>query len=365
MNNSIIADIRENLTNIYETTLKVAMDIGKSDTKVACGETEIRSAFKFPTVIDAPNVFTMYGASDLFSTSLITDKGDKDKEIPRSYFVGTTGCKIHTTTDNAKDGRGGTKENNHDKEIAILCGSLGICMAMEAHGVHTAYIKAAMGMPIIEFSKYQNIKDGLTKYFGNILPIGREVVCSYNGEEYRFTITEGRMFPETLSAYLYGQSFNNETRRLILVDIGGNNIQYVLSTDTGISDDETLTFTDKHGVNEFLDNLLTAEEGVDALNKKAVSKAMLQEWLTDPTQNPLTGDKRKRFDDCYKKAAKEYLETNIFDVLKRKYADYREYNYKIIYTGGGAMLFKNILGEGRLLPDGEFANVKGFYSLIH
>ena len=233
-------------------------------------------------------------------------------------------------------------------------------MAMEAYGVHSAYIRAVMGLPIIELNKYISAKDGLAKYFENILPINKEIVCSYKGEEYKFTITEGHMFPETLSAFFYGRG----SGRLILVDIGGNNVQYVLSTDTGINNDDTLTFTDKHGVNEFLDNLLTAEEGVDVLDKTVVTKAMLQEWLTDPAQNPLTGDERKRFDDCYKKSAKEYLNKFIFETLNRKYEKYIKFNYKVAYTGGGSLLFKDILGEDRLLPGGEFANVKGFFDSI-
>lgn len=361
---NVNANVREKMKELYEGTLKVAMDVGKSDTKVVCGEEgNIEGiSFKFPSIISHPNDLTIYSEADLFSCSLITDT-ENGKNVNRTYFVGKTGCKIHTTDDNAKDGRGATKENNHDKEIAILCACLAICMAMKNHDIHTANIKAAMGMSIVEFAKYKKDKAGLLGYFTNILPVNKEITCSYKGENYIFTIVLGEMYPETLSAYFYGRSTINDTG-LILVDIGGNNIQYVLSDDTGISNDASLTFTDKHGVNEFLDDLLIAEESVDAINTRAVSKTRLKNWLTGTETNPLTGEKLARFNKCFKERAKAYLAENVNDVFYNRYKDFIDYGYKKVYTGGGSVLFRDILGEENLLPDGEYANVKGFYGFI-
>ncbi len=112
---------------------------------------------------------------------------------------------------------------------------------------------------------------------------------------------------------------------MILVDIGGNNIQYVCSTNGVINFDREKTFTAKGGVNTFARRIHTMMEQNQI--EPVGSVVEITGWLADPKSIPK--------------------------------------GYAVCYTGGGSILFKNeIKASGGIVSDGkEYANVMGFFKM--
>ena len=285
--------------------------------------------------------------------------------LKKSYYIDIPElCDITATSDNEKNGSGlSTGENNHDREIATLSSSLAIVKAMKNHGIYNAVVDVAIGTPITEFEKVAKDPE---EYFKTILPVGRLVKCRYEGVAYMFTIATFGIFPETIASF--GLNKGNELGNLILVDIGGNNIQYICSINGQISYDKAKTFTGKGGINNFVRRIRTLM--IQNQIEPVGSLVEISGWLSDPKSIPVKygNNWKERFTELVKTEKKDYFKEirKIFDPTTGNYKDEMLRGYRICYTGGGSVLLKDDIraSKGTIFDDGEYANVKGFYGLF-
>ncbi len=336
--------------------IKIAIDTGKALIKSTFKGPDGRMVNnKFPAAIGIADGNNTFNKVKPFKCSL----------FDRHYYMNTPGlCNITTTNDNQKNGTGNSiGTDNHDREIVTLGACLSIVMAMKAWGVYSATIDAALGMPVTEFIASQN-QDA---YFKSILPVGVPVRCIYEGALYEFRIRKSGVFPETLAAF-YANKGNN-MGNIIVVDIGGNNIQFVCSNNGNIDFNPTKTFTDKGGVNSFVRrlSLLMKQNQIEPVG----SFTEIMGWLMNPKSIPATfgADWKERFTDLVKKEKAAYFATinEYFNLINGNYTDEMRRGYRVCYTGGGSILLKDEIKADKralLFEGGEFANVTGFYKLF-
>ena len=336
--------------------IKIAIDTGKA---------LIKSTFKGPDGQMVMNKFpATIGIADGNNT-FNKVKPFKCSLLGRDYYMNAPGlCNITTTNDNQKNGTGrSTGAGNHDREIVTLGACLSIVLAMKAWGVYSAVIDAALGMPVTEYIGAQNHD----AYFKSILPIGIPIRCTYEGIRYDFRINKSGVFPETLAAFYANKG--NDMGNIIVVDIGGNNIQFVCSNNGNIDFNPTKTFTDKGGVNSFVRrlSLLMKQNQIEPVG----SFTEIMGWLMNPKSIPATfgDDWKNRFTDLVKaeKAAYFAAINEYFNPINGNYAEEMRRGYMVCYTGGGSILLKNEIRADKkasLFDGGEFANVTGFYKLF-
>ncbi len=355
MRNELMQDLVRD-QGLSPKKLKIAIDTGKALTKSLYKDATGREICdKFPSAIGIVSGNVSFNKEKPFRCSL----------LPGEYYIDAPRlCNITTTNDNEKNGAGQSiSADNHDREIVTLGACLSIVKAMKALDTQYAIVDVAIGMPITE---YLSNKDK-GQYFQSILPVGKPVRCSYGGNTYIFTVNRFKVCPETLSAFVANSG--NEKGNLILVDIGGNNIQFICSNGGNIDFDPTKTFTDKGGVNSFVRKLAVLMkqkqiEPVGAFNE-------IMGWLEKPKTIPASfGDAWKdRFTDLGKSQKAAYYATinKAFDPIHGIYSDEISRGYKIYYTGGGSLLLKDEIKAdpaAQVFDGGEYANVKGFYKLL-
>ena len=347
-------------------TLNVAIDTGKAFTKyyhkkLVDGKLQ-GITDKFPSAIGKACDDEMGANTALpFSTNI------PGKDIP--YYIDDPAlCNIATTDDNEKNGMGrlSGKDSNHDGEISTLCACLAICKVMDANNTRTADVNVALGMPISEFFKHPD-KDSQQKYFETILPIDKTIMCSKNGETYSFTIRKNAVCSETYAAFI--NSNGNENRNCIVVDIGGNNIQFICFTDGRVITDDYKTTTVKGGANKLVRMIIDAMN-VAQFDPYFYKPAMIMSWLSDPSKITLAKDDAKLFNEIVSKNKETYFNSIIndyFNTASGKYANEIRRGHKIAFIGGGSVLLKDRITKVKnaiILGGGEYANVKGFYDCL-
>lgn len=365
-----------NLVSNITVSFPIAIDTGKSHTKEIYqkvnenGQT-VTVKKKFPSAIGFANEDTSADVVKPFRTSLLSNKG---------YYVGEADCDITPTEDNQKDGTGNTAgmENNHDREIVTLCACKAICDAMCDLGITQANVDVALGMPISIFSTCTNQRE----YFENILKIGVPITCDYPVKDSKtgkysikkltFTVRKHKVCPETFSAFESTEA-GICGENIVFVDIGGNNIQYITQSHGKVNYDPNKTRTETGGANVLLQNILDKMRE-DQLNPRPETRAELQTWLLNPRDIDfeVTDMWKEKFDRIVTDEKRSYFKeiNKVFALDKGRFKDEMARGYKIIYTGGGAVLLKD---EIRALSDankkfnslgGEFSNVIGFYKSV-
>ena len=337
----------------------IAIDTGKALTKSYYRKQEedgklVGICDKFPSAIGMANINTTGDRVKPFSTSL----------LEHSYYVGIPGlCNITPTEDNEKNGTGntGNESGNHDREIVTLCAAQAICRAMRDLGIRNAYVNVAIGMPITEFSMCKDHR----RYFESILPANKPIDCTMDGVRYMFIIRKHIVCPETLSAFINndGGSYGNT----ILVDIGGNNVQFICYSDGHINYDNNKTTTVKGGANNLIRRV--SEQMVIKQVEPVGSYSEIMHWIIDPKSIKF-GDKwKERFSEIVTSEKIAYLNrvNDVFNTVSGKYKDEILRGYKVCYTGGGSVLLKNEIKSIKgaiIFSGGEYANVKGFYEML-
>ena len=349
-------DIQKNMEKDIKR-FKIAIDTGKAFTK-SCylGSDKKLKCDKFVSAIGMVPENTIQSDSGKSFYCDILKKG---------YYIDIPElCDITATSDNEKNGSGlSAGEHNHDSEIVTLSSCLAIVKAMKNLGIYNAVVDVAIGTPITEFEK---VSKNPEEYFKSILPIGHSVKCRYEGVAYMFTVATFGIFPETIASF--GLNRGNELGNLILVDIGGNNIQYICSTNGQIRYDKTKTFTGKGGVNNFVRRIRTLM--IQNQIEPVGSFVEIAGWLSDPKSIPTKygNNWKERFTGLVNDEKKRYFEeiSQIFDPTTGNYKDEILRGYRICYTGGGSILFKDEIkaSKGTILGGGEYANVMGFYGFL-
>ena len=348
--------------NTYKDTkeevnkLRIAIDTGKAYTKSCYRDNEGNEITdKFISAIGIVSKNPVRASDDkAFKCDLFRD----------GYYIDVPGlCDITPTSDNEKNGSGlSTGENNHDREIVTLGASLSIVKAMKRLGMNRASVDMAIGAPITEY-----VKPSMNKlaYSNSIIPLNRWIECRYEGITYNFIVKRSIVCPETISSFY----FNGGTDKgnMILVDIGGNNIQYVCSTNGVINFDREKTFTAKGGVNTFARRIHTMMEQNQI--EPVGSVVEITGWLADPKSIPkgYANNWKERFRELVETEKKEYFGriSRNFDTVNGNYKDEIIRGYAVCYTGGGSILFRNeIKASGGIVSDGrEYANVMGFFKM--
>lgn len=354
MMKEILSDINENMKDTTQT-IKIGIDTGKALIKGYSKDdhgNEIKT--RFPASIGIADGDVSYDKTSPIYCSL----------LEKSYYMDAPGlCDIATTEDNEKNGSGmSVGKHNHDQEIVTLGACLTICKVMKHMSLTRANVCIATGMPISEY--YRN-SDQL-KYFVSILPVNEPVKCVYEGVEYTFTVIDFVLCPETISAFICNSK--NRDEDMIIVDIGGNNVQYVLYGNGTISNDRSLTYTDKGGVNGFIRRLITLMKQEQLIKSSTLSE--VQGWLMNPKSIPYRDNIwRERFNNLVCSEKIRYLNAinAVFDRVNGTYRDEIARGYKICYTGGGAVFLKNEIKSNKnamIFSGDEFANVMGFYGFL-
>ena len=349
-------DIQKNM-EIATNSFKIAIDTGKAFTKYCYKDPDgkIRCQKFVSAMGTVPDNVLKADSNKTFFCGALKD----------NYYVDIPElCDITTTSDNEKNGSGlSTGESNHDREIAILGMCLSIVKAMKDLGIYNTSVDIAIGAPLTEYEKVTRDEEA---YFKSLLPVGRAIKCRYEGTAYMFTVNRFAIFPETLSSFMLNNC--TELGNMILVDIGGNNIQYICSTNGQISYDKSKTFTSKGGVNNFVRRIRTLmiQDQIEPVG----SFVEISAWLADTKSLPSKygNNWKERFLKLVKEEKKEYFRdiSRIFDPTGGNYRDEMLRGYKVYYTGGGSILFKDEIktNGGTILNNGEYANVMGFFGML-
>ena len=337
--------------------IRIAIDTGKAYTKFCYRDKEGKYVCdKFVSAIGLVSKNSMQATDNkVFRCDLLKDP----------YYIDTPElCDITPTSDNEKNGTGlSVSDNNHDREIVTLGACLAIVKVMKNHGVNRACVNVAIGAPITE---YEKIRKERNAYFNSILPTDRWIECRYEGRTYQFIVKRSVVCPETVAAFVYNAG--NDKGNMILVDIGGNNIQYVCSTNGVINFDRAKTFTAKGGVNTFARRIrmLMEQNQIEPVG----TAVEITGWLADPKSIPgkYGNNWKERFKELVDAEKKTYFSqiTGILDTVTGNFREEMLRGYKVYYTGGGSVLFKSeIKVSGGITFDGnEFANVLGFYKML-
>lgn len=353
----------------------MAVDTGKGDIKAVYehnGEIikeKITSTIGYP---DPDSDLSDYGSTKPVKVTIPNGKRLKVYEC----FMDIPGlCNIGTTNANAKNGMGeyANDPNNHDNEIATVGICVMICKMMKRCNVTSANVPLATGLSLGGYfdlgREGQKDKNAHRKYFETILPVGEEVAVEYEGIEYRFTITDFLLRPETLSAFLYlgGKSVPN----LVLVDIGGNNVQFVLYKDGQVVNNDALTYTDKGGINYFIKQyLIPAAKKVELIDEIEPSIGNVQSWIADPDKSFYDPADVEKFKKAMAMAKPEYLDfinKDFNDKIGGKYKSYLKAGFPVYYIGGGALLLVNEISKingfkaSTFENCDEYANAMGYY----
>ncbi len=336
MMSDVLKDIEKTMGN-EAITLNIGIDTGKGFTKSFYekrGEDGKKFGVtnKFPSAIGIPNANRTYDKVHPLSVSFLKE----------DFYVGIPElCPITPTEDNEKNGEGNTKGEsyNHDGEIVSLCACRAICDALKGIGERRANVNVAIGMPISEY----NLKKDKREYFETFLPIGTPISCTYDGVRYDFTVRNWKVCPETFAAF--SSDNYKDYGNLVLVDIGGNNRQYIVFADGRVNTDSTKTMTDKGGVNKLVKRIYD-EAVTQQLEPAPRSLTEVQSWMLNIKNISFKPSEMflRKFNNIVSTEKAKYLNQindAIFNPVTGRFKDEVARGYKIIYTGGGSVLLKD------------------------
>lgn len=316
-----------------ENTVLIAVDAGKDTTKyVYKNELGILQKESFRTKVKAIDNF---GADVEGKTFKIEFEG-------KSYLVGDMVSENKLNYDLSK--------TSIEHKICVYVAIINI---IKKTGINT--ISVAIGAPL---NVYKNsiLKEEYSKYIKGT----GQVNIKINGEEIKFYINDVLVLPESIGP-IYQDLNEYRNSRAVIIDIGGLNTN-ICRFNNLVPDVSKMIVANKGG------NILKSKIA-DALSEKygiIIYKEDIDSILKDKVLY-IQGKPREDSKTIIKKLMAEHLE-DIINFCKQNELDILNTNGKIVFSGGGALLLKEIIQEkysyAKIATDAQFSNVQAFYKVL-
>ncbi|UZT06177.1 ParM/StbA family protein [Clostridium sp. LQ25] len=318
---------------MINTSLLIAVDAGKDTTKyVYKNELGILQKGSFRTKVKVTDNF---GADIEGKTFKIEFEG-------KSYLVGDMVSENKLNYDLSKT------SIEHK-----LCVYVAITNIIKKTGINN--ISVAIGAPL---NVYKNsiLKEEYSKYIKGT----GQVNIKINGEEIKFYINDVLVLPESIGP-IYQDLNEYRNSRAVIIDIGGLNTN-ICRFNNLVPDVSKMIVANKGG------NILKSKIA-DALSEKygiIIYKEDIDSILKDKVLY-IQGKQQEDSKNTIKKLMIEHLE-DIINFCKQNELDILNVNGKIVFSGGGSLLLKEIIQEkysyAKIATDAQFSNVQAFYKVL-
>lgn len=234
-----------------------------------------------------------------------------------------------------------------------LCIYLAVSKALSKNKADNVIL--AVGTPL---SIYKNEK--LKQEYRDYIYNNGAVNIKVNNEEVKFKIKEVTILPESIGP-IYQDLNEYRNSRAVIIDIGGLNTN-ICRFNNLVPDVSKMIVANKGG------NILKSKIA-DALSEKygiIIYKEDIDSILKDKVLY-IQGKPREDSKTIIKKLMAEHLE-DIINFCKQNELDILNTNGKIVFSGGGALLLKEIIQEkysyAKIATDAQFSNVQAFYKVL-
>lgn len=242
-----------------------------------------------------------------------------------------------------------------------LCIYIAIAKALENRGNHK--IKIAIGAPL---SIYKNAS--LKEDYKNYIMDKGNIDIGINGQNIKFELVDVLILPESIGPIYSNLNSNsnansNQLRgRVSVIDIGGLNTN-ICRFNNLVPDISSMIVCNKGA------NILKSKIA-DALSEKygiILYSEDVEQILQDNNILYLKGKPQADSKDLIKELMKEHL-NDIVNFAKKNELDIFNSNGKVVFSGGGSMLLKEIIQEifsySQIATEAQFSNVLAFYKVL-
>lgn len=318
---------------MINTSLLIAVDAGKDTTKyVYKNELGILQKESFRTKVQEANNF---GAD-------VQGKTFKVKLEDKNYLVGDMVSESKLNYDLSKT------SIEHK-----LCVYVAIAKVVIETGINK--VKLAVGIPA-NIYKNEQLKNEYKQYiFGN-----GHVNISLNNHIVDFEIKDICILPEAISL-IYNDLNEYRKSRTTVIDIGGLNA----------------TICRINNLVPNLDEILVCNKGANILKNKVAEALSVRYGITiykDDVDSILEDSVlyiKGKPQEGSRVIIKDLMKNHIADIVnfaKQNEMDIFSTNGKVIFSGGGSILMKEILSSVysycKIVTDSQFANALGFYKIL-
>lgn len=217
-------------------------------------------------------------------------------------------------------------------------------------------IKIAVGAPLSIY-KNKKLKDNYRNYILNDGFVSMKV----NEESIRFNIDDVLVLPESIGP-IYSNLNDYRNCRVTVIDIGGLNTN-ICRFNNLVPDISTMLVANKGGniLKSKIADTLTKEYGT------LIYKSDVEQILKDGGILYLNGTPQNESIELIIGIMKEHL-NDIINFSKQNELDILGSNGKVIFSGGGSLLLKNIIKEtyphALISSDAQFVNAMSFYKIL-
>lgn len=230
-----------------------------------------------------------------------------------------------------------------------------VAIAKVLKKVESNKVKIAIGAPL-NIYKNAKLKEEYREYIFN----NRHINLKVNKEIINFEIDDVLVLPEGIGPiYMSMAEFK---AKVTIVDIGGLNTN-ICRFNNLVPDINTMLVANKGG------NILKSKIA-DALTERygvIIYNADVEEILKDNGIVYLNGKPQNDSKGLIEKIMKEHL-LDIVNFAKQNELDILSTNGKVVFTGGGSLLLKEIIqktySHAKFSNDAQFSNVLAFYKIL-
>lgn len=240
-----------------------------------------------------------------------------------------------------------------------ICIYIAIAKALENMGNHK--VKIAIGAPL---SIYKNAS--LKEEYRNYIMNSGHVEIVINGQNIKFELVDVLILPESIGpiySNLNSNSNSNQLRgRVSVIDIGGLNTN-ICRFNKLVPDTGSMLVCNKGA------NILKSKIA-DALSEKygiILYSEDVEQILQDNNILYLKGKPQADSKTLIKELMKEHL-NDIVNFAKKNELDIFNSNGKVVFSGGGSILLKEIIQEiysySQIATEAQYSNVLAFYKVL-
>lgn len=301
--------------------VNMAIDCGKSTTKVVIDKNGVIQNFSFPT-----KVGKVTGIEEVsFTEASIVEINHK------KLVCGADSIEYEMDTKNSK--------NN---EAHQYCTALAIAKTTNNGDI----VNVVIGCPLSEYANKQN-RD---IYLNNVLPKGRNDI-EVDGEHRYFTIDKRMVLPEGVGIVtLNPELFEDD---MIVVDLGGLNLNAIQVINGKIV--PSSAYTDKLGFNYLSGDLMTS------IKRVAQDAELSQMQITNVIKRGYVQNYRQQTEDVVREVVSNHI-NKVDSRLKNVYHNFNTLG--LVFIGGTSIPLKpyilNKYPEAVIVDNPAFANASGF-----
>lgn len=236
-----------------------------------------------------------------------------------------------------------------------LCIYIAISKALKNIGGNTVNI--AVGAPL---NIYRNAK--LKEEYKEYILNNGQIKIKINGEENKFIINNVLVLPESIGGIYCNSLSDYRNTRVTVVDIGGLNSN-ICRFNNLVPDSSSMLVCNK-GANVLKSKI------ADALSEKygvIIYREDVEQILKDNNILYINGKPQNDSKSLIKNLMKEHL-NDIVTFAKQNELDIFGSNGKVVFSGGGSILLKEIIQEtysySKVVSEAQFSNALAFYKVL-